>query len=179
MIKEVKTGAYTRNGETFEFKFYDNLTTKEKLGFIDSITKTLVGENYNFLLRDMLFDYNLIVFLAEIDLSEIKDNPDAIGFIEVLLEETNIVDIIKANIRSGLIEELNCALDINLEYRTGVKVNSLEKAFASLLSAIEKKVGAINTEEMMEVAMNLNNLVGKIDSNQIVEAYINQTLKDK
>ena len=177
MIKEVMTGTYVRNGKTFEFKFFDNLNTKEKINFVNGITNTLVSENYNSILRDILFDFYLASMMTDIDFSEMNDMADNIGFIEDFLEETNVVDIIKANVREGLIEELNRALDINLEYRTGVKINSLNDALTSLFSTIEKKFDSIDVEEMMPVIMSLKDVVGQIDSSQIVEAYIEQTLK--
>ena len=179
MIKEVMTGAYVRNGETFEFKFFNNLSTKEKMTFVKTVTNTIIGEDYDFILKDLIFDFHLISVMTDVDLSEMKDTKDSIGFMEEFLEETNIVDILKANVVDGLIEELTKALNVNLEYKTGVKINSLSDALTSLLSTIEKKIGSVDTEEMMETAMNLTSLIGQISPNQVVESYIGQTLNDK
>lgn len=179
MIKEVMTGTYVRNGEIIEFKFFDNLNTVEKINFIKKISDILVGENYNIVLKDMLFDFYLVSMMTDIDFSDMKDVADNIGYIEDFLECTNAVDILKANTKDGLIDELNKALDMNLEYRTGVKMNSLNDALASLLSTIENKIDGIDIEEMMPIIMSLKDVVGQIDSNQIVEAYINQTFKNE
>lgn len=172
MVKEVMTGCYTRNEENIEFNFYTNLTMSEKLKFVNAVTNIVVVEdNYDYLIRDMIFDYMLIRFFTDVDVAEINESPNSIDSIEDLLNETNIVDIIKANVVDGLIDELNKAVNVNIEYRTGVKLNSVSDALTHLITTIENKVKDIDTDTMMEMASKISGLTGNITPEDIIEVY--------
>ena len=110
------TGTYVRNDDTHNFSFYTDLTAFNKLEFVNSVVSLLVdGENYNYVIRDLLFDFFLIDIMAiDIDTSKLKDSKFFVDDVEKFLEETNIVDVIKANAEIGLIEELNKAIDLKL-----------------------------------------------------------------
>jgi len=172
MVKEVMTGSYIRNGEVINFNFYTDLKVKEKINFVNDITDTLIGENYNSVLRDMLFDYKIISMFTDVDLSDMNEVKDSISYIEDFLDETDVVDIVKANVNDGLIDELNKALDDNIEYRTGIRKTNLNDALTQLVNTIEKKISSIDTEEMMEVAAKFNNIIGQIDTKELIDAYM-------
>lgn len=181
MIKEVMTGCYTRNEENIEFNFYTNLTMSEKLKFVNAVTNTVVdGDNYNSLIKDMMFDYMIIRMFTDVDLSKINEaisdidsDDDFMDLIEELLDETNIVDIVKANVIDGLIDELNKAVNVNIEYRTGIKLNNVSDALTHLISTIEDKVKDIDTDTMVEMASKISNLTGNITPEDVIEVYAN------
>ena len=165
MERTVKYGVYTYNGEEKHFSFYTSLRTIEKLNFVNSATNVIVGENYYSILRDMIFDFNLIDVMTDIDVSDIKNAEDAVSAIEDFLQETNIVDIIKANAEYGVIEELNKAIDDNIEYRTGIHKNSVADSFNSLLNTLEKKISDIDTDNLMNIAKSLSGISGELTVN--------------
>lgn len=171
MIKEVMTGCYTRNEKNIEFNFYTNLTMSEKLKFVNAVTNTVVDDNYNYLIKDMIFDYMLVRFFTDVDVAEINESPNSIDLIEDLLNETNIVNIVKANVVDGLIDELNKAVNVNIEYRTGVKLNNISDSLSRLITTIENKVKDIDIDTMMEMASKISNLTGNITPEDIVEVY--------
>ena len=174
MTKKVMTGSYVdyaNNKTLVGFNFYTNLRKSEKASFVNTVTDTLVGANYNYILRDMIFDFQIICTFTDVDVSDILESPTSLVKIEDLLEDTNIVDIVKANVEEGLIEELNKAVDLNIEYRTGVHRNSFEDALTKLINTIEKKVNDVDTSSMMELAEKLSVVSGDITPERIVEAY--------
>ena len=174
MKKKVMTGAYVKcvndNKEFINFNFYTNLRASEKVKFVNTVTNTLIGSSYDSILRDMIFDFQIICSFTDVDVSEIMEN-DTINRIEDLLEETNIVDIVKANAEEGLINELNKAIDLNIEYRTGIHRNDLNNALTGLINTIEKKLNSVDTDSLMEVAGKLSGITGDITPERIVEAY--------
>lgn len=168
------TGSYFYNDESLNFDFYTNLSIVDKLEFVNSVTDTLVdGENYNSIIRDLIFDYMIIKIFTDIDMSVIEDGDSSIsiGDIEDFLEETNIVDVVKANVELGLIDELSDAIDKNIEYRTGIHKNPLGDALASLVNTLEKKLDGIDLDSMAEMASMLTGMTSDLTPESIVKAY--------
>ena len=82
-----------------------------------------------------------------------------------MLNTTNIVDIVKANVREGLIDELSQAIDDNVEYRTGVHHNPVTESISHLVKTVENKVKD-KTEILIELkdCLELDSLPLKIES---------------
>ena len=175
MNRNVKMGVYTKNGEENTFSYYTALRAVDKLKFVNYVTGTLVGDNYNSVIRDIIFDYAIISIMTDIDTSAIDNSISPINDIEILLDETNIVEIVKAN-AEALIEELNNAVDENIAYRTGIHKNPIAESLGHLLNTIEKKISGIDTEKMMEMAQVLSNISGELTVDKMLEAYANSDL---
>lgn len=172
MNKNVKMGTYTRNGESVAFNFYTNLSAIDKMQFVDTVTNYVVGNNYNSIIRDMMFDFTMIDIFTDVDIAEIiNSKTDSINMIEDLLEETNIAAIVRANAESGLIAELEKAVDDNIEYRTGVRKNPIADSISRLLNTIETKLANIDTDEMMRMAQVISDMSGEISFEKMLEAY--------
>lgn len=172
MKKNVKMGVYTRNGESISFNFYTNLRAVDKTKFVDTVTDYVVGNNYNSVIRDMMFDFTIIEIFTDVDITEITNsNTNAINMIEDLLDETNIAAIVRANAESGLIAELEKAVDDNIEYRTGVRRNPIADSISSLLNTVETKLAGIDTEGMMKMAQVISGMSGEITPEKMLEAY--------
>lgn len=178
-MKETKLGAYVRNDETFEFEFITNLTASEKITFINSIVDTIVGDNYNSLIRDIMFDNMVIQLFTDVGGFYYKDADDKIDAIEQFLDETNIVDIVKANMEDGLLEELNNAVDKAIEYRTGIHPSPIADSIASLLSTLERKINEVDLVSAMEMAKKFASISGKFTPESVVNAYVNSSLHQK
>lgn len=171
MKKNVKVGIYTHNGKEVCFNFYTSLRAVDKIKFVDSVTGYLVGNNYNSVIKDMMFDFTIIDVFTDVDITKIINSDDAINMIEDLLDETNIVAIVKANAERGLIAELEKAVDDNIEYRTGIHKNPLTESLSSLVNTIERKLDGIDTDAMMQMAQVISGMSGEMTPERMLEAY--------
>lgn len=173
MIRNEMTGAYICNNESIEFNFYTNLSAYDKVKFVNSVTSILVDDDdYNYIIKDMIFDFYIIdIFAIDVDTSEIKQSPHIINDIEEFLEETNIVDIIKANAEDGLIEELSKAVDLNIEHRTGIHRNILGEALTSLVGTLEKKINEFDIGGMAEVIQSFTGMTDEMTMENLIKAY--------
>ena len=168
-----KTGVYVRNGEDFKFGFVTRIPASMKVNFVESVTNALVdedGKNYNSVIRDLIFDFYIIVAMTDVDVADIA-NDGNIDAIEEFVNDTNIVDIVKANADKEFIRELNNAVDVNLQYRTGVKIDPVSKALGSLLNTIENSVSKFDVEEIMNASEVFSQLSGELNAEKLLEAY--------
>jgi hypothetical protein len=79
----------------------------------------------------------------------------------------------------GLIEELNHAVDLNVQYLTGIQVNPLNDAIASLISTLEKKANEVDLGSMMDMAQKFNGMTEDFNLNNLVNAYMNSDVHKK
>ena len=169
---EVKTGVYTRDGEDVSFNFYTSLSASDKVRFVDSVVSTIVTDDrYNYVIKDMIFDYLIVNYFTDVDTSEISESQNNIDAIEDFLNETNIVDIVKMNISADVIDELEKAVELNIEYKTGIHINPISSSLSNLLGTIERKVDRIDFEEMMGVAEAMSGISGELTADKILDAY--------
>lgn len=167
-----KTGTYFYNDESYNFEFTTSLSVSKKISFINSIVDSVVDNNYYTVVRDMLFDFAIIRTFTYIDTTFVKNSDSMIDTIEEFLNETNIVDIVKANMEIGLLEELNEAVDKAIEYRTGIHPSPLNDALASLLSTLEKKVNEIDLGSAMGMAQKFAGMTGELTPESLINAYM-------
>lgn len=171
ITKNVKTGAYTYKNESIPFNFYTELRAVDKIKFINAVCDTLIDTNYYSVIRDLVFDFQIVNVFTDVVIPELQDSPSPISIIEEFLDDTNIVEIVKANVDKKLIAELEKAVDENIEYRTGIHKNTLEDALTSLLHTVEQKINDVDTEGMMEMAMKLNSISDELTPERILQAY--------
>lgn len=176
-----KTGAYKYNDENVAFDFATSLRAKDKVLFVKFVTDSLVDEDYNYMLKDMIFDFGIIYIFTDVDVSYILSDecPDQIDMIEDILDETNIVEIVKANAEYGLIEELRQAVDYNIEYKTGIHRNVIAESLSNLLDTVERKMSDIDVDGMMEMAQMVSGVSGELTPERILEAYANSDMYKK
>ena len=175
MKRTVKTGVYTYNGVEETFTFYTTLRAIDKINFINLATNVLVDDNYYSIIRDLIFDFEIVDVMTDVDVSDVRNANDAISAIEDFLDETNIVDIVKAN-APELIEELNKAVDDNIEYHTGIHKNPIAESLSHLLNTIDKKVSDIDTDSMMNMAQAISGISGELTADKFIEAYANSDM---
>lgn len=172
---EVKMGVYTRkttdDNVQCSFNFTTDLNIIQKINFINRVTSLVLTDNYYTVIKDMIFDFIVIDIFTDVDISEITDSPNSIIMIEDLLENTNIVKIVKGSMVDGLWDELKDAVEKNIEYKTGIHVSPLSIAINKLLGTIEKKINEIDTQSMMDLATKLNSISGELTADKLVEAY--------
>lgn len=180
-MKEAKTGTYIRMTETGEethnFNFYTNLSSANKLKFVNSIVDILIDENhYNSVIRDLIFDFYVVSIMTDIDTSELDESTDFLNDVERFLEETNVVEIVRANAHPALFNELNNAVDNSIQYLTGIHTSPLNDALTSLLSTIEKKVNEIDLDSMMAMAQKFAGMTEDFTLENAINAYMNSDL---
>jgi hypothetical protein len=186
MMKEMKTGTYTYNDESYNFNFATDLSANEKRIFVRSVVGALVdGLNYDSVLRGIVFDYTAILMFTDIDMSFIRskdEDGDVVTDMEVLEEfllGTNIVDIIKANAFPTLFEELNHAVDLSIQYRTGINPSPLSDSLSSLLSTLEKKINEVDLDSMMGMAQKFASMGEDFTMENLVKTYMNSDIHKK
>lgn len=173
MIKEVKTGTYFKGEEFFNFDFYTNLSTAKKVEFVNSVTSLVVdGNNYNSVIKNLIFDFYVIDVFTNVETTDLKTSDFFLDDVEEFLDETNIVDIVKANMEIGLLEELNKSVDLNIEYLTGIHPSPLNDALTKLISTFEKKINEVDLNSMMEMASKFSGMTGEFTPENIVNAYL-------
>ena len=179
MMKNMMTGSYVYNEDTTNFDFYTSLNAINKIKFVNSVTDIVVGENYNYIIKDLFFNYMIIKIFTTVDTSKIDEATDSINMIEEFLEETNIVDIVKANVEYGLIEELKRAVDLNIEYHTGIHTNPLNQALTSLVNTLEKKIDEVDLNSAMEMAKKFSGMTGELTPESVMKAYMETDIYKK
>lgn len=168
---EVKNGVYTHNGEDISFNFYTSLSAYDKLLFVNSVTDTLVGENYNYAIKDLVFDFYIVSIFTDVDVSYVNSSENTVNAMEDFINETNIVDIVKMNADYGVIDELKAAVEFNIEYKTGIHINPISSSLSSLLNTIEKKVEDIDLDSMVELAQSISGISGELTPEKMLDAY--------
>lgn len=171
---KTKTGVYTYNGEEFTFNFYTRLSTLDKLKFTNGVVDSVVDDNYNYVIRDLMIDYMIVLMFTDIDINTITDGN--IDNIEEFLGETNVVEIVKMNADSGVIKELVDAVELGIEYKTGIHKNPIAESLSSLLDTVESKLESIDLESMMDVAQALSGMSGEFTADKVLEAYANSDI---
>lgn len=168
-----KNAIYKYGDSEFQFDFYTSLPISKKLEFVNSVSYLLIGNNYKVVLKDLMFDLFVVGTFTNIDISHIVQSDTIVDDAEEFLNTTNIVDIVKANAEIGVIEELENALDLNIEYLTGIHRNIISESIANLVNTIEKKVGdfAIDTESVMGMMDLLSDLSGELTMDNLLDAY--------
>ncbi len=169
---EIKAGVYTRNGEDVPFNFYTSLSAYNKVRFVDSVVSAIVTDDgYNYVIKDMLFDFWVVNFFTDVDVSKIAEAENNIDAIEDFFDENNIVDIVKINIVPGIIDELEKAVEFNIEYKTGIHINPISSSLSSLLDTIEGKVENIDFDSMMDIAEAMSGISGELTADKMLDAY--------
>lgn len=166
-MKNIKTGVAIdkRTNEELKFNFQTDLTIKEKIRFVSSVVNTVVGDDYYSFLKDLIFDFEIIEIFTDIDTSDISEATDRIATMEEFVNNTNVVEIVKAN-SENVIAELYQAVEDDLEFKTGVHrstvLNSLEKLINSLDNALNK-----NYDDIVSMAKKINEM-GDIQSEDLL-----------
>lgn len=178
-MKNIMMGVYTHNDVDYNFNFATDISAYNKLVFVNSVVETIVSDdNYNSIVRDLIFDFNIVKVFTDVDTSFVNSRDDdgnninPIIHIEQFLEESNVVDIVKANMRIGLLDELDTAVNKSIEYLTGIHPNPIGESVASLINTIEKKINEIDLESAMEVVQKFANMGEDFNLDNVVNTYL-------
>lgn len=172
MKNEVKTGVYTIDGKDTPFAFYTSLNAYRKSQFVVSVSNILVGDNYNYVLRDLAFDFCIVAIFTDIDTTDVQDADDGITAMEEFVDKFKpVIDIVKANVEDGVFDELHTAIDLNVEYRTGIHINPISFSLAKLLDTLNNKFSGFDLDKMMEIAEPMSKIAGELTPEKMLDAY--------
>lgn len=169
-------GYYNREGATHEYHYNIELSNSEKIQFVSAFTDMIIGSSHlNLVVRDLLFDYMLMVMFTDVSISEeLKEAVDSIAAIEDFLANCDVVDQMKSVLKEDLIDELNYAIDKDIEYKTGVEMNRLDDALTELVKTVKKKVNDL------EVGGMVKELLSRTEPDKILDLYMkSDTFKAK
>ena len=183
-MKEVKTGTYTHMVENVEetrnFNFYADLSAAKKLHFVNSVVSLLVDDiHYNSVIRNLVFDFYVIDTFTDVDTADLVNSNNFLDDVERFLNDTNIVEIVKANTTPSLFAELNDAVDKSIQYITGIHPNPLNNAIASLLNTIENKVHDVDLDSIMSMVQKFAGMTEDFTLDNMVNAYMNSDVHKK
>lgn len=172
MKNEVKTGVYTIDGKDNPFAFYTSLNAYRKSQFVVSVCNTLVGDNYNYVLDDLVFDYFIVAIFTDIDVSEVQKSDNGISAMEEFVDKFKpVIDTVKANAVDGVFDELRNAIDLNIEYRTGIHINPISSSLANLIDTLNNKFSGFDLDKMMEIAEPMSKIAGELTPEKMLDAY--------
>ena len=172
MKNEVKTGVYTIDGKDNPFAFYTSLKAYRKSQFVVSVCNTLVGDNYNYVLDDLVFDYFIVAIFTDIDVSEVQKSDNGISAMEEFVDKFKpVIDTVKANAVDGVLDELRNAIDLNIEYRTGIHINPISSSLANLIDTLNNKFSGFDLDKMMEIAEPMSKIAGELTPEKMLDAY--------
>ena len=172
MKNEVKTGVYTIDDKDAPFAFYTSLNAYRKSQFVVSVSNILVGDNYNYVIRDLAFDFCIVAIFTDIDTTDVQDADDGITAMEEFVEKFKpVIDIVKANVEDGVFDELHTAIDLNVEYRTGIHINPISSSLAKLLDTLNNKFSGFDLDKMIEIAEPMSKIAGELTPEKMLDAY--------
>ncbi len=178
-IKNMDAATYTRNGEEIDFNYYIDMPMSNKLGFVNSVVKAVVGDDYYYpMLKDMIFDFRLVQFFTDVDI-EIDDEDDTVDAIEAFLSDTNVADVLKINLDIDLLMKLYDAVDKAIEYKTGIHPSPIADGIASILKVAEDKLRGFDIDSMTDMAKVFAKMQGDITPDKMLEAYANSDVFKK
>lgn len=178
-MENVMNGTYFRGEESFNFNFYTDISYSMKLEYVNSVVETLIDEfHYNSIIKDLISDFYIISNFTDVDVMNILSSDAFLDDAEQFLEETNIVDVVKANMTDGLIDELNNAVNLSIAYRTGIKIDPLGESLSKLVSTIERKIGEVDLGDAMEMLQKFSGTIGQITPESLVNAHINSGISN-
>lgn len=171
MKKAVYNNVY---GEEVSFNFNPSPSVSDKVSFVKTVVDTIVDDSYLSIARDMFFDFYLISIFTDVDIKEFYEGKEvSVSTIEELLDETNIAEVVKLNMDNGVIAELETAVDLDIEYRTGIHRNYIEDSIGNLINTFNNKVNDFDTDIMMDVIGKLSSISGEFTPEKMLDAYAN------
>ena len=133
-------GTYTYNGEVIEYHYSPTATYSEQSAFVSVVSNNVfVDGSYLPLLKDIMFDFTLVLRFTDIDFSNINDVDDFAEFNKA----TGIVEDIKANLDSTMLQNLVASVDANIEYKRHTVQDGVSKAVTELIATLTDKIANV------------------------------------
>ena len=172
MNNNMMTDVCSINGENVSINFYTSLDAYRKAQFVASVSDMLVGDNYNYVIKDLAFDFCIIAVFTDIDTSDVQNADNGITTMEEFVDMYSpVVDIVVENAEDGLIDELLRAIDLNIEYRTGIHIDPISSSLANLIDNLDRKFGEFDLNSMIDMAKSMSDISGELTAEKMLDAY--------
>lgn len=198
---ENKNGTYTRftDNSKHEFSYSTDISMAKKIGLISNVMNMLMsGDMYNGIAKDLFIKFEIISSFTNVDVSGIESCKDALGYIEDIVCNTDIANIVEKDADPGVIDSLLKAVADNITYKTGIVEHPVEEALASfissdmvktyvmdILSKVSAKLGGIDMEALSGFMNKIKDMPLDFTPDKVIEAYMktdmfkmNQTTRD-
>lgn len=185
-MKDIKfiESYYHNNGLQKIFQYKSNLSIYDKMRFVSTVVNTLVDDNITCisLIRDLIFNFELIDFFTDIDTKAILNIDDEeddesnvtapIDLMEEFIEQTDIIKILYESIDKDIMSELNKAVNDGIYYKTGVNIYDVSNSIGNLLSVIETKIKNIDATNINDFIKVISGMRENVTPEKILDAYI-------
>ena len=172
MNNDMMTDVCSINGEDVSINFYTSLDAYRKAQFVASVSDMLVGDNYNYVIKDLAFDFCIIALFTDIDTSDVQNADNGITAMEEFVDTYSlVVDIVVENAEDGLIDELSRAVDLNVEYRTGIHIDPISSSLANLIDNLDRKFSEFDLNSMIDIAKSMSDISGELTAEKMLDAY--------
>nr|DAQ07353.1 MAG TPA: hypothetical protein [Caudoviricetes sp.] len=172
MNNDMMTDVCSINGEDVSINFYTSLDAYRKAQFVASVSDMLVGDNYNYVIKDLAFDFCIIALFTDIDTSDVQNADNGITAMEEFVDAYSlVVDIVVENAEDGLIDELSRAVDLNVEYRTGIHIDPISSSLANLIDNLDRKFSEFDLNSMIDIAKSMSDISGELTAEKMLDAY--------
>ena len=145
----VMNATYNYKGVSGDYTFFTDIDVESVCSYV------VTDKSYQAVLRDTIFMWQIIEAFTNINLKDVlnlEESQNALGDIIDFVEETDVVENIVDHMRAGLIQELNEAVNLNIEYKTGIHIDPLRDMLANLLKSLEDKMNGIDIPTLMNCA---------------------------
>lgn len=139
-------GYYKWNNKNYKFNYLINLPISKKVEFVNFNKEIVIYKsNYVSLLRDIIFNYSLIIYFTNIDkkIFEDKNGNIELDSIESFINNTKVIEILKSNINTKLLNELNNSVDNSIAYSTGIYKDNISLSIIELIKSIKNYINTI------------------------------------
>lgn len=147
---------YTYKGKEYTYSIYSNVNVVKKQTFVNTVVKLVVAdEGYQMLLKEKLFYFQLISVFTDIFLdsqAEIAERGFQLQDIVDFIDNTNVVSTIADNLDDGVFEELTEAVNLSIEYKTGIHNDPIKEGLSHLISVIEDKINKLDMDSLVGFA---------------------------
>lgn len=154
-----------------DFQYCTELNLQEKVDFINNVLQVLFQNDYYYsILKQKVFDFMLINFFTNVIKNEEEFDMTLIKMDNIVMN-TTIIDVIYDKVDKNLIQELYDAIDVNIEYKTGIHKDELSTTFSNLLNSIEEKVNEFDIKGLAKTLKKFGDVTDGMKPEKIMDLY--------
>lgn len=171
----MKKGNYTNSeGKKENYTYVTSLTLSQKANYVMEVADMLVSSSigYAYILKDAIFNYCLIKYFTDIELFKSPDefNLDMIDSFCNTNKEC-VIEVVKKDAESGLIDELVKACDEAIEFRK-LHFSDYREEVSDLLAVVREYV--VKPDYMNELLVAFTNYLNKASEREIDVDIVNK-----
>lgn len=166
---------YDYKGKEYTYSIYSNVNIIKKQTFVNTVANMIVTDDgYQMLLKEKLFYFQLISVFTDIFVdsqAEIAERGFNLQEIVEFIQNTNVVATIAENLDDGVFEELTEAVNLSIEYKTGIHDDPIKQGLNHLVSIIENKINKIDIDSLVGFAKIIKDNPDILSTDKVAEIY--------